>query len=403
MRPAKPSHGEAQALVSEHGLPSHDRTTDAYECMSGEVQRMKCHFVYAVPTDGFMARLRRRVVPRLQRFGLPISLIGDRQHPDTSSWPRCSPYENARQIFSGLSRRLPTLLYSLNEHVSCDFSEDDVFLGHPHFPAVPGRMGVTELSIGRKPRPRVLALISPLHCEASITTTHLNEAYLDAVGKLLPDADILFGIMGEYWWDRWGDSPYAHWLPKMVRLDMAVDTTCFPRVKKQFNPPGKRGFLYIGRNDPMKGTDFLSRLARSNANFKTGWIGAGAEIDGVRRVSGPRPLTPAYMKRVADDFDFFISTSVADPNPTTILESMAWGFPVVCTPQSGYYETPYRRNIFHADMDRSIDVLTQLQFADEGELHGMADEARRVVERDYTWDIFGDRIYSGLGLGDIHR
>jgi hypothetical protein len=220
-------------------------------------------------------RLRRHVLPRLQRLGLPVSLVGNRQRPDVSFWPRCSPYENTRHIFAGLSRRLPTLLYALDEQVSCNFSEDDVFLGHPYFPALSGKRGVTELSIPRRPRPRTFAVISPLHCETSIATNHLNKAYLDAIDELLTDADVLFGIMGEYWWNRWRESPYAHWLPKMVRLDMGIDVASFPRVKTRFNPPGRRGFLYIGRNDPMKGTDLLSRLAQAVGDFRAGWIGSG--------------------------------------------------------------------------------------------------------------------------------
>ena len=91
-------------------------------------------------------------------------------------------------------------------------------------------------------------------------------------------------------------------------------------------------------------------------------------------------------------------TFQSSPNPTTILESMSWGFPVVCTPQSGYYETSYRKNIYHDDFDRSVEVLRQLQFADENVLQEMSTEARRVVERDYTWDRFIDTICSALDI-----
>ncbi len=241
---------------------------------------MKCHFVYSVPAQGYARRLRRCAILGLQRVGVRHCWFGPRGDPDTRTWPRCSPFENTRNIFCGLSQRLPTMLYALDEQVRCDFSPDDVFLGHPCFPARPGRVGVTELSIGQEPRPRVFALLSPLHCDTTIATGHINRAYLDAVDRLLPQSDLLFGIMGTYWWDRWPASPYAHWLKKMVRLDMAVDTTYFPRVKKEFNPPGKRGFLYIGRNDPMKGTDFLSRLAQRARGYRWGWIGRGAEIAG---------------------------------------------------------------------------------------------------------------------------
>jgi glycosyltransferase involved in cell wall biosynthesis len=189
-------------------------------------------------------------------------------------------------------------------------------------------------------------------------------------------------------------------MPKMIRLDMAVDTGHFPCIKKNFNVSGKRGFLFIGRNDAMKGTDFLSGLARALPEFRFGWIGWGDEIEGVPRISPARALTPDFMAEVAQDYDFFISPSQADPNPTTILESMAWGFPVVCTPQSGYYETSYRKNIFYGDLDRSVDVLRDMQFADEEVLRSAGAEARRVVKQEYSWDVFVQRICTGLRLGE---
>jgi glycosyltransferase involved in cell wall biosynthesis len=282
--------------------------------------------------------------------------------------------------------------------VRIEFAEGDIFLGHPFFPFQAGKEGVTELSITQSHRLTVTALISPLHCDTNIKTGHINEGYLRAIDALMDRTDILFAIMGEYWWDRWPHSPFAHWMPKMVRLDMAIDTSAFPRVKNRFNSPGKRGYLYIGRNDPMKGTRHLTNLFSALGSFPCGWIGHGPDIPGVKKVGPHRLLTPNYMEEIARTYDFFVSAAVADPNPTTILESMAWGFPVICTPQSGYYETSYRKSIHLDDLDRSVEVLRRLQFADEGELTDMADEARSVVERQYTWDRFLGTVCAELGL-----
>jgi glycosyltransferase involved in cell wall biosynthesis len=101
---------------------------------------------------------------------------------------------------------------------------------------------------------------------------------------------------------------------------------------------------------------------------------------------------------MAERFDFFITTGIADPNPTTILESMAWGFPVICTPQSGYYETAYLRNVHHEDMGRSVATLRELQFAPEEDLRQMADEARKAAETDYNWEKFVSTIFSTLHI-----
>jgi len=353
---------------------------------------MKCHFVYAVPRQKLKEKLLHRFCRKLQQFGVPISPFGDRSRPNVSLWPIKSPFENTKHIFHGLSSLMPTLLYDISEKVRCRFSSDDIFLGHPSFPYRPGGKGVTELSLEQSSRPKVVALISPLHCDVNIQTNHINRPYLEEVGRLLEHADILFAIMGQYWWDQWPSSPFAHWIPKMVRLDMAIDTVYFPRVKNRFNPPGKRGYLYIGRNDLMKGTKFLSELLRSLGNFRCGWIGSGSNIPGIPRLSMPRALTPEFMRRIAEDFDFFITTGIADPNPTTILESMSWGFPVICTPQSGYYACSYRQNVYHDDIPKSLKVLKELQFAEESKLMQIADQARLAVEKKYTWDNFVSTI-----------
>jgi len=360
---------------------------------------MKCHMVYSVPIgDSITNKLLFRVKRMLQNIGVPISLIGPRINRNTAAWPTKSPFTNTKNMYERFSLKMPTFLYHLSEKIKIEFDADDIFIGHPMFPYSAGARGVTELSVDQKPRPRIFSLISPLHCNIECQTSHINKSYLDAVDALIGKCDVLFAIMGQYWWDRWDYSPYAHWKSKMVRLDMAVDPQFYPRVKTGFNPPGKRGYLYIGQNNPLKGTTLLSQLFAKLGEFPRGWIGYGPDIPGVPRISPHRALTPDFMGEVAKSYDFFITTGIGDANPTTILESMAWGLPVICTPQSGYYETTYLRNIFHEDISKSTEVLRELQYAREDDLMRMADEARRVVETEYTWDKFTSTIFSILQI-----
>lgn len=363
---------------------------------------MTCHFVYSVPLHidcSLFARINRKLRRILGDCGIPLGLLSNRQ-PDSSDfkyWPVQSPSENTRNVYTALSKILPTSLYDLTERVHCNFQQEDIFLGHPYFPHVKGRYGVTEMAFKEKIRPKKLALITPLHCDIDIQTDHINKPFLDDVDRMLPQADLLFGIMGEYWWDRWDTSPYAHWKKKMIRLDMAVDSTRYPRVKRRFNRPGKRGYLYIGNSsDPRKGTDFLSQLMGKLPEFPKGWIGSGPDIPNVPRIHSACQLTADIMSQIAEEYDFFISPSKADPNPTTILESMAWGFPVICTPQSGYYGTFFRKIIYLDDLDKSIAVLNELQTLDEYELQVMADRGREAVERDYNWERFTSIIIENL-------
>lgn len=355
---------------------------------------MVCHFVYSVPVQTSLQRLSRRIRCRLNRASIPVGLISNRSPNYTAleKWPTQSPFANTKNIYAALARVFSTKLYHLTEQVKIDFKPDDVFLGHPFFPYTLAEAGVTEFAVSAHRRPKTLALITPLHCNLDVNTSHINKAFLDHVNTLLPNADILFGIMGKYWWDQWDASPYAHWKSKMIRLDMALDTAKYPFIRKKFNKPGHRKFLYIGRNDPMKGIDFLQALAANSKDCEFGWIGPGPDIPGVKRIAGLIALTPEYMSKVAEEYDFFINTSVADPNPTTVLECMAWGFPVICTPQSGYYETAYIKNVYLNDLNLSVAALKVFQFAPEEELVKIVNEARKVVEVEYTWGKLTDMI-----------
>jgi glycosyltransferase involved in cell wall biosynthesis len=202
--------------------------------------------------------------------------------------------------------------------------------------------------------------------------------------------------MGPYWYDTLENSAFASWKSKIVRLDMAVDATLFPRLKKRFNPPGQRGFLYIGSNRPEKGCDVLSRTMGHMPESRCGWIGGGADIPGVHRLSSDRELTEDYMSGVAEDFDIFVNTSVSDANPTTILEAMAWGFPVACTPQSGYYKMPSLVPLSTSDVEGNARALQRLQYAEEAELRSLADANRRLIETTYTWERFCSTVWDHI-------
>jgi glycosyltransferase involved in cell wall biosynthesis len=241
--------------------------------------------------------------------------------------------------------------------------------------------------------------MTPLHCDSSVQTTHLNGAFLRDVNRLVPHADVVFGIMGEYWWDRWDTSEFRHWKPKMVRVDMAINAGDYPRLKTSFNAAGMRGCFMIGSSgEPLKGAGLFAQLARSFPGVEFGWIGDGPEIPGARRISRNRPLTPEFMRSVAAQYDLFLSCSRADANPTTILEAMAWGFPVLSTLESGYYGTSYRRTVPFRDVSGFVSLIKQLQEMREEDLRTISDTARAVVIRDFTWDRFTSSVMRKLTL-----
>ena len=167
---------------------------------------------------------------------------------------------------------------------------------------------------------------------------------------------------------------------------MAIAIRHFPRVKRAFNPPGRRKFLFIGNGEPYKGAHLLSQLFGLTAGKQQCvWIGADRELPNLERRPSQR-LQGAVMERLAAECDVFLTMGISDANPTTILESMAWGFPVGCTPQSGYYQMSELKELSTTDMSHNLAVLDYFQSAGEGELLQLAERARSLVETRFTFE-----------------
>jgi len=107
--------------------------------------------------------------------------------------------------------------------------------------------------------------------------------------------------MGPYWFDTWSEGPFARWAPKITHLDMAIETSHFPRVKRAFNPPGRRKFLFIGNGEPYKGAHLLSHLfGLAGGKHQCVWIGADRDLPNLERRS-PQRLRGAVMEQLARD------------------------------------------------------------------------------------------------------
>jgi glycosyltransferase involved in cell wall biosynthesis len=344
------------------------------------------HLAYATaPGNGrtLGARLRRRVVQAAQGRGLQPSLVGRRDAVDVRGWPERAPVTITARLYQALRARAPTRLYDWTERVEVPAGPGDVLLGHP-FPGDDARAWNRACLAGTAGVRIALLPLSHRMAEAN--------AFLD---PYVPRLDAILGIMGPYWWETWREGPFAHWADKITPVDMAIDVARFPRVKRGFNPPGKRTFLYLGGEGPQKGTHLLSILFGQARGHRCVWVGTGRGLPHVEH-RGFAELTPGYLRRLAEECDVVVTMGVSDANPTTILEAMAWGFPVCATPESGYHRTPELTLLSTTDMAHNLRVLERMQEAPEAELLALADGARRRVEAEYGWDRFLATVLGGV-------
>lgn len=342
---------------------------------------MSIHFVYAAsPGVNTIEKISKRFIYSLQNKGFPISYVYPRDNPNLSKWPERAPFSITYNVFQALKQIDDVLLYDWKERGVIKGGKSDILIGHPSL--MDGADRIWDRSCRESDFGLKIAML-PL--------SHRMIEYCWGLEPFVPLVDGIFGIMGQYWYETWNNSAIAHWKKKITPIDMAIDIKNFARVKKSFNPPGNRKFVYIGWSGAQKGTHLLSILFGLAKEHRCIAIGRGPAVPNIEQRS-PMTFNEEYIRKLAEECDFFITMGVSDANPTTILEAMAWGFPVCCTPQSGYYNMPEINQMSIDDMEHNLSVLNRLQYAPEEELLAQSDKARFLASEKYTWKRFTKKI-----------
>jgi glycosyltransferase involved in cell wall biosynthesis len=304
---------------------------------------------------------------------------------------RQSPYSITRELFNYLKARCDVRYSDWCTMGLPDLGPDDIILGHPHYDP----NTIVQRAI-REAKCKLKCMIFPLH--------HGEPEHNLPFHDLVMKSDKVFSIMGPYWYDTLDQSPFASWKPKITRLDMAIDASQFPFLRTRFNPPGQRNFLYLGHARPWKNVDLLYEIMRRIPQHQLWWYGGIkehplADLPNVH-LSGWVDLNPAMARTIVDNCDFFLNCSKSDANPTTLLESAAWGIVPACTRQSGYYPGQQCDWIFDElslhDMDANLATIQKLQHTPEAELLARARASRQVIEQKYTWKRFCGTIWNEL-------
>lgn len=259
---------------------------------------------------------------------------------------------------------------------------DDVLLGH----ANPIPFTTFRRSLRNQAWQRVLQL-SPFNGDPYAT------AFLDS---LLPHCDLFLAICGPYWFRQLESSVFAHWIPKMRHLDLAVDRADYPPVKRVFHPPGRRRWLYIGNTTVWKNTGYLDQIAAALPGIAFGWIGAGRSKPRHLEAHGHMDFSSPAARALVASYDFLITVGWADANPSTILEAMAWGLIPVCTPQSGYEGNPGIVNVPLNNASEAIRMVRELQDRPENELRVLQEANWRQLDEHFNWDRFAAQVRAAI-------
>jgi glycosyltransferase involved in cell wall biosynthesis len=259
----------------------------------------------------------------------------------------------------------------------------DILLGHWH----PNPFTIFRRSLRQKGFAKKI-LLAPFCPDLSGAHHAFGEKAIQQVHTFL-------AITGNAWMKFLPQAPFSHWAPKVKHLDLAVDREKFPLLKKKFSPKRKRSILYIGSDLIFKNVSYLSKIAEALPDIKFAWIGNGRPIEGVTHL-GPMDFATAEAKQVLQDYDFTITVGYADANPTTILESMAWGLIPLCSRESGYEGYQGIVNLSLNDVGAVVNIINELQGLPEDKLKFMQKQNLELLDSHFNWERFSKQVLEEL-------
>lgn len=322
-------------------------------------------------------------------------------------------YVPYRHVPHRLSTRLEaaSLVRSLRTHLGGDGRADSVDLLHGHW-LFPAGWATTVLASDRDVPAIVTAHGSDVHRypAANRGTARFTRRTLERADAAVAVCRDLAGRM------------------RALAGDAASPAVVYNGVDaRRFQPPADREALRRGLGLPVEGTGICSvtrlvaekgvpelfrafrRLAEERPELWLALVGEGALLGDVGRrardagladrVFLPGAVPHAEVPSWLGAADVFALPSHAEGLPVSVLEAMACGLPVAATSVGGVPEAvddEVGRLVALGEPGRLADALGEL-VADPGLRDRLGGEARRRVERSFTWSRSAER------LADVYR
>lgn len=354
------------------------------------------HFVYTIPTSN--NRIYYRIDKYARKYGIfePTYRSGNQRFINWGH-PTYAPHSITFHILNALRKQYKVKLYDWREVGTCNMQNDDVLLFHPTPDFAEWQRfntwHIDENSIGWK------TLLKYPDCKSIVIAPYTHEAHKDVLFRRIFESytDKMIVICGDFWTNTWHESPYFKLIPLPLQVNMGIDMRDYPIVKKKFNPANERKFLYIGNTGIWKNTVQLEKIAKQYPNFQGGYISSGI-IDGWKKIADFAHLTKEFMTELALEYDFFLNTSTADAQATTVLEQMCFGLGVACTPQSGYsYPSVIKLSTY--DTEYNLTQIAKMQSMQEAEICDLVAENRKMIVKYHQWDGILNKIITYLENG----
>tara|TARA_B100001540_G_C15814685_1_gene646493 strand:+ start:1777 stop:2862 length:1086 start_codon:yes stop_codon:yes gene_type:complete len=289
------------------------------------------------------------------------------------------PWEEGNQIYKSLNDVYKFKNYNWMSFDKINPEPGDILLGHPNsFPFTSFRRSI------KNPNWEKVIIFQPYN-EDPLQLSYIN--------KLIPYCDQFIALCGKYWFNRIRKSIFKEWHGIIDHIDLGINNKLFPFIKKKINPEGKRRFLYIGNdysyNNFAKNTKYLEQISKKFDDNLFGSIG-NKNFSNFKNY-GWLNFNDRKSLKIIKKYDFLISTSSHDANPSTILEGMSWGLLPVITKETGYKES----SIYYLplnSLNEAVKRIKKIQNLNEEYLKKIQSENLNLVKNKYNWGNYRKRI-----------
>lgn len=154
--------------------------------------------------------------------------------------------------------------------------------------------------------------------------------------------------------------------------------------------------LSVGRLEKQKNYGYLINSFKNFDNYNLDIIGKGSEYENLNSIAKGNISNVNFLDQIDNikltklylDYKFYISTSIFEGNPKTILEAMGAGCIVICSKNLSHNELiEDKKNGFLFDFNNNglttlfIDILEN-----KYDLESIAKEARNTIKNNYSLD-----------------
>lgn len=286
---------------------------------------------------------------------------------------KINPWSIGNNLFYTLKDKYDVKTYTWTSLEKIYPKRNDILIGHCHTnPLTIFRRSVANKNWYKK------ILVQPFNGDIK-QMSHLYD--------LIPLCDDFIAICGNYWIKYLNNSIFKVWKKKITQVDLGLDPKQYPFIKKKFNEPGKRKFLYVGNdysyNNFAKNVDYLKLISEKIGISNFGTIG-NKKVGQIYH-HGWTDFTKKKNLKLVAKYDFLIHTSSYDANPSTVLEAISWGLIPILTKQCGYEGFNYKTYIPLNDISVVEKKLKYLQYLDEKKLIKIQNKNIKILKKKYNW------------------